>query len=80
MDDELKSLLWEKREQVDHNCDVCTSLLLGAFVPGLLGEAFSGIYGNGSDRTDLLELVVVCGGIFASIFHSAFRNGLGCTL
>ncbi|CAL1150557.1 unnamed protein product [Cladocopium goreaui] len=33
VDDELKSLLWEKREQVDHNCDVCTSLLLGAFVP-----------------------------------------------
>lgn len=33
MDDELKSLLWEKREQVDHNCDVCTSLLLVAFVP-----------------------------------------------
>ena len=32
VDDELKALLWEKREQVDHNCDVCTSLLLGAFV------------------------------------------------
>lgn len=33
VDGQLRNLLWEKREEVDRTCDVCTALLLGAFVP-----------------------------------------------
>ena len=32
VDGHLKALLWEKREEVDTTCDICTSLLLGAYV------------------------------------------------